>query len=361
MAPLYLGLDVGTQGCKALVYDAATRRVVARGAHAYGLLPAPPTAPGRAEQHPDTWIDGVRAAARQALATPGVDAADVAAVGVSGQQVRGFWVRAHWHAPPWAPCLAASLGCLCAFAHPLSCPAARARRAGRRRARAARLQAVVRHRVGARGGGAVGQAGRRAGARASRGPAGRRRRGVSARSKGRGRAPAASVRRARPADRPSSRRRRGRRARAARLRASPPPSCCGCSATSPRCTRRRATCCCPGPTSTTGSQGAWRWRWARGGRERGSGGARRRRGAGWAAWGGGAPRLQRPPCARLDSLAPPATPRAPRQAGDASGTGLFDTAKRAWDPRAIDVVDPDLKDKLPPLLGPTEVRGERGC
>lgn len=44
-----------------------------------------------------------------------------------------------------------------------------------------------------------------------------------------------------------------------------------------------------------------------------------------------------------------------RQAGDASGTGLFDTAARTWDARAIEAVDPSLKDKLPPLLGPGEV------
>jgi len=45
-----------------------------------------------------------------------------------------------------------------------------------------------------------------------------------------------------------------------------------------------------------------------------------------------------------------------RQAGDASGTALFDTVKRCWDAAAIDAVDPGLKDKLPPLLGPEEVR-----
>jgi xylulokinase len=83
---LYLGLDVGTQGCKALVYDARARRIVARGAHPYGLLPTPPSAPGRAEQHPDTWIEGVKAAARQALAALGVDPSAVCGVGVSGQQ-----------------------------------------------------------------------------------------------------------------------------------------------------------------------------------------------------------------------------------------------------------------------------------
>jgi hypothetical protein len=79
---LYLGLDVGTQGVKAVVYDAPSRRIVARGAYPLSLLPT--VIPGRAEQHPQSWIDGVRSAARQALA--GVDATRVKAVGVSGQQ-----------------------------------------------------------------------------------------------------------------------------------------------------------------------------------------------------------------------------------------------------------------------------------
>lgn len=95
MAPLlYLGLDVGTQvgggwpctcaqqhhhlqhadtlppsprhaprctrdntrqGVKALVYDGASRAIVARGAHPWGILES--DVPGRAEQHPATWVE----------------------------------------------------------------------------------------------------------------------------------------------------------------------------------------------------------------------------------------------------------------------------------------------------------------
>jgi xylulokinase len=80
--PLVLGLDVGTQGTKALLLDPESGEVVARAGSAYGLLPDLPD--GAAEQHPDTWIDGIRSAARAVLdrAARG----RIAAVGVSGQQ-----------------------------------------------------------------------------------------------------------------------------------------------------------------------------------------------------------------------------------------------------------------------------------
>ena len=55
---LYLGFDVGTQGTKGLVIDAASRRVLARASASYDLIEGLP--PGAAEQHPDTWIDAVR-------------------------------------------------------------------------------------------------------------------------------------------------------------------------------------------------------------------------------------------------------------------------------------------------------------
>lgn len=79
---LFLGCDVGTQSTKVLVLSAASGDVVGRGQHAYGLVPD--LLPGHAEQHPDTWIDAVQVAARQALAA--VDRARIAGVGVSGQQ-----------------------------------------------------------------------------------------------------------------------------------------------------------------------------------------------------------------------------------------------------------------------------------
>jgi len=89
---LFLGLDVGTQSTKGVLLDAATGTVVARAAHGHGpsgstsgvLIEGLP--PGAAEQHPETWIEAVRQVARALLGTPGVQAAEVAGVGVSGQQ-----------------------------------------------------------------------------------------------------------------------------------------------------------------------------------------------------------------------------------------------------------------------------------
>jgi len=89
-APLYLGLDVGTQGAKAVVLDAASGHIVARAGRSYGLIEGLP--PGAAEQHPETWIEAAGEAAREALARAAAEggqaavAVRVAGVGVSGQQ-----------------------------------------------------------------------------------------------------------------------------------------------------------------------------------------------------------------------------------------------------------------------------------
>ncbi|CAK0770836.1 hypothetical protein CVIRNUC_003807 [Coccomyxa viridis] len=85
MAGLYVGVDVGTQGAKAVVYDAKTKSVVSRGAHKYDIIKT--SVPGRAEQHPSLWIEGGFAAIDSALSE--VDRKDVRGIGISGQQ-HGF-------------------------------------------------------------------------------------------------------------------------------------------------------------------------------------------------------------------------------------------------------------------------------
>jgi len=82
---LSLGLDVGTQGTKALVVDVERRAILARSSRSYGLIPDLP--PGAAEQHPDTWWQAVRECTREVMTR--VDARAIRSVGVSGQQ-HGF-------------------------------------------------------------------------------------------------------------------------------------------------------------------------------------------------------------------------------------------------------------------------------
>lgn len=97
---LVLGLDVGTQGTKGLLVDVDPKAggaashgspgagspdaVIARALRSYPLLP--PAQEGAAEQHPDTWVAAAREVIAELLAAPGVDAARLVALGVSGQQ-----------------------------------------------------------------------------------------------------------------------------------------------------------------------------------------------------------------------------------------------------------------------------------
>jgi xylulokinase len=87
MRNLIIGIDSGTQSTKVLVIDARDGKVLASASQEYELLPNLP--PGAKEQHPHTWRgaagSGIRRALRQARAV----AAEVKAIGVSGQQ-HGF-------------------------------------------------------------------------------------------------------------------------------------------------------------------------------------------------------------------------------------------------------------------------------
>jgi xylulokinase len=87
MRTLILGIDSGTQSTKVLAVDARDGKVVGTGAQSYDLIPNLP--PGAKEQHPHTWRDATAAAIRQALRQAKAVAADVQAIGVSGQQ-HGF-------------------------------------------------------------------------------------------------------------------------------------------------------------------------------------------------------------------------------------------------------------------------------
>ena len=87
MRELIIGVDSGTQSTKALAVDANTGKVQGAGVQKYDLIPNLP--PGAKEQHPHTWRDATAAAIRQALRQAKAVAAEVKAIGVSGQQ-HGF-------------------------------------------------------------------------------------------------------------------------------------------------------------------------------------------------------------------------------------------------------------------------------
>src|SRR6266850_6357990 len=87
MRTLLLGIDSGTQSTKVLVVDARDGKVLASASQAYDLIPDLP--PGAKEQHPHTWREATASAIRQGLRQAKAVAADVVAIGVSGQQ-HGF-------------------------------------------------------------------------------------------------------------------------------------------------------------------------------------------------------------------------------------------------------------------------------
>jgi xylulokinase len=87
MRTLLLGIDSGTQSTKVLVVDARNGKVLAAASVAYDLIPNLP--PGAKEQHPHTWREATAKAIQQVLKTAKATAAEVKAIGVSGQQ-HGF-------------------------------------------------------------------------------------------------------------------------------------------------------------------------------------------------------------------------------------------------------------------------------
>lgn len=80
---MYLGIDCGTQGTKALVLDASTGRVLGEGSASHTLQSG---ANGRREQQPSEWLAAFAQATRTALAAAGISGEQILGIGVSGQQ-----------------------------------------------------------------------------------------------------------------------------------------------------------------------------------------------------------------------------------------------------------------------------------
>ncbi len=80
---LFLGIDCGTQGTKAIILDAASGQVLGQGAAAHTMISG---ANGRREQDTQQWLDAFSLATRSALLAANVDGQSILGIGVSGQQ-----------------------------------------------------------------------------------------------------------------------------------------------------------------------------------------------------------------------------------------------------------------------------------
>ncbi|WP_248746497.1 xylulokinase [Pseudomonas sp. MWU12-2037] len=80
---LYLGIDCGTQGTKAIVLDSVSGQVLGQGSAPHTMISG---ANGRREQDTGQWLDAFVQSTRQALAAASVDGQAILAIGVSGQQ-----------------------------------------------------------------------------------------------------------------------------------------------------------------------------------------------------------------------------------------------------------------------------------
>lgn len=80
---LFLGIDCGTQGTKAIILDAASGQVLGQGAAAHTMISG---ANGRREQDTHQWLEAFALATRQALLAADVDGQSILGIGISGQQ-----------------------------------------------------------------------------------------------------------------------------------------------------------------------------------------------------------------------------------------------------------------------------------
>jgi xylulokinase len=87
MRNLIIGIDSGTQSTKVLVIDARDGKVLSSATQEYELIAGLP--PGAKEQHPQTWREAAASGIRRSLRQARAVAAEVKAIGVSGQQ-HGF-------------------------------------------------------------------------------------------------------------------------------------------------------------------------------------------------------------------------------------------------------------------------------
>ena len=83
MNNLFLGIDCGTQGTKALVLDSETGQVLGMGSAPHTLIQGDH---GRREQDTEQWLNALAHATAQALAQANVNGQHIRGISVSGQQ-----------------------------------------------------------------------------------------------------------------------------------------------------------------------------------------------------------------------------------------------------------------------------------
>ncbi|WP_397453466.1 xylulokinase [Pseudomonas sp. NA-150] len=80
---MFLGIDCGTQGTKAIVLDAESGQVLGEGSAAHSMVIG---ANGRREQDVEQWLTAFEHATHSALNQAGISGLEINAIGVSGQQ-----------------------------------------------------------------------------------------------------------------------------------------------------------------------------------------------------------------------------------------------------------------------------------
>ncbi len=80
---MYIGIDCGTQGTKAIVVDRRQKKVIGMGYASHKLIAQ---SNGRREQHPNWWIDAFQCALNEALKQAKILPHLVKGMGISGQQ-----------------------------------------------------------------------------------------------------------------------------------------------------------------------------------------------------------------------------------------------------------------------------------
>ncbi len=81
-----IGIDVGTQSTKAVLYHPSSHTIKARAGCPYDLDDTPPSIPSRKEQHPHKWIRALHICLHNLSTTIQTEKYVVAGIGVSGQQ-----------------------------------------------------------------------------------------------------------------------------------------------------------------------------------------------------------------------------------------------------------------------------------